>query len=66
MLRILDRKKSCAPLCTVSCVHRVALLDRIRTQPITALDEMMPASGRGAAGRHVKDRLRLGVRPQGC
>ena len=26
-------EKSCAPLCTVSCVHRVALLDRIRTQP---------------------------------
>jgi hypothetical protein len=23
-----------APFCTVSCVHRVALLDRIRTQPI--------------------------------
>lgn len=40
--------KSCAPLCTVSCVHRVALLDRIRTQPIEALDEIMRASGRGA------------------
>jgi hypothetical protein len=41
-------EKSCAPLCTVSCVHRVALLDRIRTQPIETLDEMTPASGSGA------------------
>src|SRR4030095_16958108 len=40
-------EKSCAPLCTVSCVHRVALLDRIRTQPITTLDEMMPAGASG-------------------
>jgi MoaA/NifB/PqqE/SkfB family radical SAM enzyme len=42
-------EKSCAPLCTVSCVHRVALLDRIRTQPIKTLDEIMPPS-RGGAG----------------
>ena len=41
-------EKSCAPLCTVSCVHRVALLDRIRTQPIRTLDEIMPAGGGGA------------------
>jgi MoaA/NifB/PqqE/SkfB family radical SAM enzyme len=40
--------KSCAPLCTVSCVHRVALLDRIRARPLEALDEIMPASGAGA------------------
>jgi MoaA/NifB/PqqE/SkfB family radical SAM enzyme len=40
--------KSCAPLCTVSCVHRVALLDRIRTQPIETLDQMLPAGGSGA------------------
>jgi MoaA/NifB/PqqE/SkfB family radical SAM enzyme len=41
-------EKSCAPLCTVSCVHRVALLDRIRTQPIKTLEEIMPAGGAGA------------------
>jgi len=41
-------EKSCAPLCTVSCVHRVALLDRIRTQPLETLDAIMPASGPGA------------------
>src|SRR6187455_3115903 len=43
-------RKSCAPHCTVSCVHRVALLDRIRAQPLKALDEIMPSSGGGAAG----------------
>jgi hypothetical protein len=46
-------EKSCAPLCTVSCVHRVALLDRIRTRPIEALDEIMPASASGAASVRV-------------
>ena len=42
-------EKSCAPFCTVSCVHRVALVDRIRTQPIATLDEMMPAGVSGPA-----------------
>ena len=46
-------EKSCAPHCTVSCVHRVALLDRIRTQPLQTLDEIMPASGSGAASVRV-------------
>ena len=47
-------EKSCAPFCTVSCVHRVALLDRIRTQPIETLDEMTPAgSGGGPASVRV-------------
>jgi MoaA/NifB/PqqE/SkfB family radical SAM enzyme len=49
VLRESTSEKSCAPLCTVSCVHRVALLDRIRTEPIKALDEMMPESGSGPA-----------------
>ena len=46
-------EKSCAPLCTVSCVHRVALLDRIRTRPLETLDAIMPASGGGAVGVRV-------------
>ena len=46
-------EKSCAPLCTVSCVHRVALLDRLRTQPLKTLDEIMPASGGGAVSVRV-------------
>jgi MoaA/NifB/PqqE/SkfB family radical SAM enzyme len=38
--------KSCAPHCTVSCVHRVSLLDEIRAAPIQTLARM---STRGAA-----------------
>jgi hypothetical protein len=38
-------EKSCAPLCTVSCVHRVALLDRLRARPLETLDEMLPPDG---------------------
>src|SRR6185503_19848822 len=49
VLRESTSEKSCAPFCTVSCVHRVALLDRTRTQPVKTLDEMMPAGGSGAA-----------------
>jgi MoaA/NifB/PqqE/SkfB family radical SAM enzyme len=46
-------EKSCAPMCTVSCVHRVALLDRIRTQPLKTLDEIMPTSTGGAVSVRV-------------
>jgi hypothetical protein len=40
-------EKRCSSHCTVSCVHRVALLDRIRTQPMKAIDEMLPPRGSG-------------------
>jgi len=53
VLRESTSEKSCAPLCTVSCVHRVALLDRIRRQPIETLDEMTPAGGGGALSVRV-------------
>ena len=39
--------KSCSPLCTVSCVHRVALLDRLRVRPMETIDEMLPKGGDG-------------------
>jgi MoaA/NifB/PqqE/SkfB family radical SAM enzyme len=49
----LDREyysvKSCAPLCTVSCVHRVALLDAIRERPLETLERLTSADC--AAGR---------------
>jgi MoaA/NifB/PqqE/SkfB family radical SAM enzyme len=35
--------KSCAPLCTVSCVHRVALLDAIREHPLETLERLSAA-----------------------
>jgi MoaA/NifB/PqqE/SkfB family radical SAM enzyme len=49
----LDREyasvKSCAPQCTVSCVHRVALVDAIRDRPLATLEALGDAAR--AAGR---------------
>jgi MoaA/NifB/PqqE/SkfB family radical SAM enzyme len=48
----LDREyrsvKSCAPHCTVSCVHRVSLVDEIRESPLETLGRLTSGPGRGA------------------
>jgi MoaA/NifB/PqqE/SkfB family radical SAM enzyme len=47
----LDREystvKPCAPYCTVSCVHRVAMLDLVRNQPREALTRFFPPTTLG-------------------
>ena len=47
----LDREystvKPCAPFCTVSCVHRVAMLDLMRNQPREALNRFFPPATPG-------------------
>ena len=50
-------EKPCAPLCTVSCVHRVAQLDRLRARPLETITEMLPADG--TDGKRVPAGLRL-------
>jgi MoaA/NifB/PqqE/SkfB family radical SAM enzyme len=40
-------KKPCAPFCTVSCVHRVAMLDLVRNQPREALTRFFPPAVAG-------------------
>lgn len=35
--------KSCAPFCTISCVHRVALLDALRERPLDTLASLIGA-----------------------
>jgi MoaA/NifB/PqqE/SkfB family radical SAM enzyme len=42
-------QKSCAPYCTVSCVHRVAMIDLVRDKPREALTKFFPAAEPGAA-----------------
>jgi MoaA/NifB/PqqE/SkfB family radical SAM enzyme len=37
--------KSCAPYCTIGCVHRVAMLDSLREEPRATLDEWMSSTG---------------------
>jgi MoaA/NifB/PqqE/SkfB family radical SAM enzyme len=43
-------RKACAPFCTVSCVHRVAMIDLMRDKPREALTRFFPpmAEGTGA------------------
>ena len=40
-------KKPCAPFCTVSCVHRVAMLDLVRNEPREALTRFFPPATPG-------------------
>jgi MoaA/NifB/PqqE/SkfB family radical SAM enzyme len=40
-------KKPCAPFCTVSCVHRVAMLDLVRNEPREALTRFFPPAAPG-------------------
>lgn len=35
--------KACAPFCTVSCVHRVALVDRLRSRPRETVEALVGA-----------------------
>jgi len=48
----LDREyhtvKPCAPFCTISCVHRVAMLDRIREQPLKVVPEFFSSTNQVA------------------
>ena len=55
--RELHTEKSCALLCTVSCVHRMALLDRLRSKPMETLDEMLPPDD--GTARHAPWSVRL-------
>ncbi|MCU1222399.1 MAG: radical protein [Edaphobacter sp.] len=41
-------KKPCAPFCTVSCVHRVAMIDLVREEPREALTRFFPPAMPGA------------------
>lgn len=43
--------KTCAPYCTIFCIQRVALLDRLRENPGQALGQLFPP--RDADGREV-------------
>jgi MoaA/NifB/PqqE/SkfB family radical SAM enzyme len=39
------KPKACAPYCTIFCVHRIALVDQLRTNPRGALTVLFPAEG---------------------
>jgi MoaA/NifB/PqqE/SkfB family radical SAM enzyme len=50
-------KKPCAPYCTVSCVHRVAMIDMVRDDPRKALTKFFPPASADAPAK-----VPLGVR----
>jgi MoaA/NifB/PqqE/SkfB family radical SAM enzyme len=43
--------KSCAPYCTIFCVHRIALVDQIRANPRQALTQLFPAGATAEVSR---------------
>jgi MoaA/NifB/PqqE/SkfB family radical SAM enzyme len=42
-------RKACAPFCTVSCAHRVSVLDRFRERPIETIVATLSPSGDGGS-----------------
>lgn len=52
--------KTCAPFCTIGCVHRVAQLDELRADPVATLTAWFaPDAGLHASGTPVAVRLLL-------
>lgn len=45
--------KSCAPYCTIFCIHRVALVDKIRENPQAALVQLFPGAETGGSAAKV-------------
>ena len=43
IVREMQVKKDCAPLCTIGCIQRIALLDEIRENPRKTLIKLFPA-----------------------
>jgi MoaA/NifB/PqqE/SkfB family radical SAM enzyme len=50
MEREAKAEKSCAPYCTIFCIQRVALLDRLRENPGQVLAQLFPPRDAGARG----------------
>jgi MoaA/NifB/PqqE/SkfB family radical SAM enzyme len=42
LIREYKKKKPCASHCTISCVHRVAMIDSVRENPVQALKTFFP------------------------
>ena len=63
-------EKGCAPYCTIGCVHRVAMVDDLRTRPAETLDSWFGASGSGtgmpAPVRLLKRVRSCALRPEPC
>jgi MoaA/NifB/PqqE/SkfB family radical SAM enzyme len=45
LAREYESVKTCAPMCTISCVHRTAMVDELREGPREALSRFFPSHG---------------------
>jgi MoaA/NifB/PqqE/SkfB family radical SAM enzyme len=52
-------KKSCSPYCTISCVHKVAALDKFRESPLEALLDLSEAYGKGRSLKNLPLPVRI-------
>jgi MoaA/NifB/PqqE/SkfB family radical SAM enzyme len=50
--------KPCAPFCTISCAHRVALIDALRERPLDVLDQLTARDVPGTRAPRSADVLR--------
>jgi MoaA/NifB/PqqE/SkfB family radical SAM enzyme len=51
--------KSCAPYCTVSCVHQVSMIDHFREQPLAALASFFPPKQERASSVNLPLMVRI-------
>ena len=51
--------KPCAPYCTISCVHRVALLDSLREDPRRTLEQLFPPVDQNGRRRQYPAPVRI-------
>ncbi|HKX28027.1 MAG TPA: radical SAM protein [Blastocatellia bacterium] len=51
--------KSCAPYCTVSCVHQVAMIDHLREQPREAVARFFPPKPGDEAGSQLPRPIKM-------
>lgn len=51
--------KSCAPLCTVSCVHQVAMVDHLREHPHEAIARFFPPKPGDGPGENLPKAIKI-------
>jgi MoaA/NifB/PqqE/SkfB family radical SAM enzyme len=52
-------KKPCSPYCTISCVHKVAALDKFRESPLEALLDLSETYGKGRSLQNLPFPVRI-------
>jgi MoaA/NifB/PqqE/SkfB family radical SAM enzyme len=59
LAREYESVKTCAPMCTISCVHRTAMVDELREGPREALSRFFPSHGAADPRAHMPPAVRV-------